>query len=195
MTFFIFFSLSEEDCEWCVRFQELGIRGNWAQYQAASVLSKFNERARLYNEPVLGQPKATRRFHTNETIPDGCESTIMLIRHCEKGHLKSHCNYVGYERSMYLATQFGTRWPVPQSPLYALKVKRRHKENFREVETVHAIADKFHLDINKDYRSTDKKALVDRVLHSVLSGKSCGKLTVISWQHSDIPKLARRLGM
>jgi hypothetical protein len=30
---------------------------------------------------------------------DGCESTVMLIHYCEKGNLKSRCNYNGYARS------------------------------------------------------------------------------------------------
>jgi hypothetical protein len=48
-----------------------------------------------------------QQHQKNETVPEGCESTIMLIRHCEKGNFKSHCNYVGHEQSVYLAGRFG----------------------------------------------------------------------------------------
>jgi hypothetical protein len=63
-------------------------------------------------------------------IPVGCESTLLLFRHCKDlgGHVRyedgtSHCSYLGFQRSVYLATLFGNvsdtnaRWPLP-SKLY-----------------------------------------------------------------------------
>jgi hypothetical protein len=48
-----------------------------------------------------------QQHQKNETVPEGCESTVMLLHHCEKGNLRSNRNYVGYERSVYLVGQFG----------------------------------------------------------------------------------------
>ena len=49
------------------------------------------------------------------TIPQGCESTVLIIRHCEDlgGHVRyedgsSHCSYLGFQRSVYFATLFGS---------------------------------------------------------------------------------------
>jgi hypothetical protein len=130
---------------------------------------------------------------TNEN--DGCEATIMLIRHCEKGGLKSHCSFMGFERSVYLATLFGDdkQWPAP-SQIYALNKDRTHKLNYREVETVQAISDTVGVPVNRDYSTLDTKALSHHLLDQLLDGDLCGKLVLVSWKHSDIPKLAQHLG-
>jgi hypothetical protein len=80
--------------------------------------------------------------------PEGCESTIVIIRHCEKGSVREHCAHVGFERAVYLATQFGfdrtDRWPAP-SFIFAEgpgQRKSQHKMNFREMETVGPTAEK-----------------------------------------------------
>ena len=80
-------------------------------------------------------------------VPDGCEATVMLVRHCEKGSVREHCDYMGFERSAYLSTLFGNhgeRWPAP-SYLFALSPDGRHnrrKMNFREIETLGPLANK-----------------------------------------------------
>jgi hypothetical protein len=129
----------------------------------------------------------------------GCEASVMILRHCEKGDLKSHCNYLGYERSVYLSTLFGNepsdRWPAP-SKIYALsKGGRKHKKfNLRELETVEALAAKHHLTVNNDYTILTTKPLAAHLLTKVVDGEQCGKLMVVSWKHSDIPRLAQHLG-
>jgi hypothetical protein len=70
--------------------------------------------------------------------PEGCEATVVIIRHCEKGSIREHCSYPGFERSVYLATLFGDdgeRWPAP-SQIFALSPGRHKKMNFREMELV-----------------------------------------------------------
>jgi hypothetical protein len=141
----------------------------------------------------------------NPNIPStGCEGTIMLLRHCEKGNLKSHCNYSGYERSVYLASLFGDkkaeRWPKP-SDIYALnrariskKKKHLKKVNLREVETVQTLASKHNIAINQEYTVDTTDELAEHLLRKVVDGDICGKLVVVSWKHSDIPRLAQYLG-
>jgi hypothetical protein len=195
------FMLMVFDSEWFENFRELGVYGVIAQARAKS---DFRAAAMslsdvLFDEELLA---SSRRHHKHEdqiSVPEGCESTVMLVRHCEKYNLRSHCNYVGYERSMYLATQFGyessDRWPPP-SKIYSLQVKRRHgkHKNFREVETAQAIANKFLLPIDEDYHTRDTKHLARDILRSILKGEKCGKLVLITWKHSDLPYLARKLG-
>jgi hypothetical protein len=82
----------------------------------------------------------------NDAPPEGCEATVMILRHCEKGRVREHCDTVGYERSVYLATLFGdeARWPSP-SYIFSEGPGHRHKRkkmNFRELETVGPIARK-----------------------------------------------------
>jgi hypothetical protein len=63
---------------------------------------------------------------------------VVIIRHCEKGSIREHCSYPGFERSVYLATLFGDdgeRWPAP-SQIFALSPGRHKKMNFREMELV-----------------------------------------------------------
>lgn len=81
-------------------------------------------------------------------VPDGCEATVMIVRHCEKGDIREHCDYLGFERSVYLAKQFGNsheeRWPAP-SFIFAMSPGGRHnkhKMNYREIETVGPLAEK-----------------------------------------------------
>ena len=156
---------------------------------------------------LLGSSRYSSSKHHHDHKPnlqlsspdEGCEGTVMIVRHCEKLNLKSHCDYVGFERSAYLAELFGNdgeRWPAP-SHIYALEPGHRNnpkKHNYREVETVQAISDKFDLKIDEAYSTADTAHLADTVLEQIKTGQVCGKVLLISWKHSDIPKLARKLG-
>jgi hypothetical protein len=132
-------------------------------------------------------------------VPDGCEATVMIIRHCEKGDVREHCAYVGYERSVYLATQFGEdgeRWPSP-SYIFAMSPPgqhNKHKMNFREIETVGPLAKKSGVTIDTSYTSHTKNSLTRQILTFLQTGQMCGKLTVVSWKHSEIGSLAHHLG-
>ena len=190
------------DSEWFGNVRELGVYGTFVQRSAESELQRATMKVSdVFVDPeLLGWPKRKKKKHSLlKMAPEGCETTVMLIRHCEKYNLKSHCNYVGYERAMYLATQFGhdksNRWPAP-SKIYALQVKRRHgkHKNFRELETVQEIAKKFKLPINEEFHTSDTKQLATTLLRSILQGEHCGGLILISWKHSNLPNLARKLG-
>jgi hypothetical protein len=135
------------------------------------------------------------------TIPAGCETTILIIRHCEKQgpsvadkDNNQHCSYVGHQRAHYLPTLFGTNmagtWPAP-SLLYALSEDRGGHVNYREVETLQPLASKFGLDILKHESNKDVAA---DILNQLAQGRLCGKVVLISWEHSVIGDLAVRLG-
>jgi len=153
-------------------------------------------------ESLLGRTSA-RGFEVKEDemihAHDGCEGTIMIMRHCEKGSIREHCNYLGYERSVYLASLFGHgpeyRWPEPSYLVAENPGDRRNpkKKNFREVETILPLGDKFNLTVDDSYSTLDTNKLARKIQGMLRSGELCGKLMVISWKHSKIPKLAHAL--
>jgi hypothetical protein len=125
---------------------------------------------------------------------DGCESTVLILRHCEKSDVAEHCAYDGFERSFYLSTLFGERWPVPYE-IYAERPAERNnpdKRNFREVETVGPTGLKFDIPIDQSYSSV--RPLAHAIWDHVESGTLCGRLVVVAWKHSDIAELGRFLG-
>lgn len=137
---------------------------------------------------------------TMKKLLDGCECTVLLIRHCEKGDLREDCSYLGFERSAYLATLFGPhdneKWPVP-SLLFAERPAGRNnpkKRNFREVETLRPTARKFNISIDTSYDIEHTSGLAAKLFKLMEEGQMCGKLAVISWKHSGIPHLASKLG-
>jgi hypothetical protein len=134
-------------------------------------------------------------------VSTGCETTILVMRHCEKEGPEvvdpdgnQHCSYLGHERAHFLPTLFGgddNKYPVP-SMLYALAAQRKHEHfNFREIETLVPLANKYGLPIQADYGSNTK--LVKHMFHRIASGEMCGKLALVSWKHDMIGDLARTL--
>ena len=146
-----------------------------------------------------GDSSSSSSSHKDPHAPEGCESTVLLVRHCEKLNLKSHCDYQGFERAVYLSTLFGhdhERWPAPTS-IYALQPSHRSnpkKRNYREIETVQAVANKFKLDINDKYGPSDNAALAEHIIDTIRRGDVCGKVILVSWKHSELPDLAQHLG-
>jgi len=130
------------------------------------------------------------------TAPPGCESTVLLLRHCDKPNVDdgdSHCSYVGFERSYHLATIFGERWPMP-SKLYAMTIDRLGHENFRQTETLEPLSLKSGLEIHSNYTSNENKKLANEIFKDLRDGSMCGQLAVISWKHSCMHTLAIDLG-
>jgi hypothetical protein len=109
----------------------------------------------LADSSLLTRP-VTRRMHKHKKKilkkvdadpEEGCEATVILVRHCEKGSVREHCSYPGYERSVYLASLFGDdneRWPAP-SAIFAENPRRhKNKMNFREIELVGPTSEKLN---------------------------------------------------
>lgn len=141
--------------------------------------------------------------HTDSATPPpppiDCQATIMLIRHCEKGDIREHCNQLGFERADYIATLFGNhdeKWPAP-TKIYALAAGERSNkavENKREIETVMPLSKKIKVPIDDKFGLHNKADFTNHLFESLRSGDVCGRMTLISWKHSDIPNLAHRLG-
>ncbi len=148
--------------------------------------------------PVLGDSIDAKS--TAKPPPEGCQGTVIIIRHCEKGSIREHCDTMGFERAHYISTLFGAeaeaRWPAP-SYLFALAPGERHNKhvnNYREVETLQPLSDKIGVPIDSSFGMDNKKDFSDHIFSLLRSGKMCGKVALISWKHQDIPHLARSLG-
>lgn len=139
------------------------------------------------------------REHDSE-LQEGCESTVIILRHCEKGRVTEHCAYDGFERSVYLASLFGddknSRWPLPIAIFAEAPDDRysRTKMNFREVETVGPLAEIAEVTVDDSYSDRTLTQLGKNILDVTRQGKMCGRTTVIVWKHSRIAHLARVLG-
>jgi hypothetical protein len=118
---------------------------------------------------------------------------------CEKGNIREHCDYVGFERSVYLATLFGhgsERWPAP-SFIFAQGPGNRHtrnKLNFRELETIGPLSKKLGVSVDYSYNDDTINDLALEILSYLQSGAMCGKVALVVWKHSRIGHLAHRLG-
>lgn len=137
----------------------------------------------------------------SKLISKGCESTLVLLRHCEKhgpsvrtsSDSSEHCSYIGQERAEYLATLFGGhphgKYPTP-SHLFALTPDRKSHKNFREWETLHPLSEKSGIMIEIAEHPTFAKDFFELLQAGVM----CGRVAVVSWKHSFMAELASRLG-
>jgi hypothetical protein len=135
---------------------------------------------------------------TADSVPSGCETTVMIVRHCEKDGAENlgangdhHCTYIGFERAAYFASLFGENgYPAP-SELYALNEDRGGHKTYREIEMLLPLANKFGLEVNSEYSKNEK--LAKDIFQQISSGQLCGKTVVVSWKHEFISELARHL--
>lgn len=131
------------------------------------------------------------------SLRTGCETTVLLLRHCEKGSVAEHCAYDGFERSVYLADAvFGYRWPYPSAIFVENPGRRRNPNrlNFREVETVGPLAQRSNVTVDDYYSNDNVRDLTKGMLGAIQSGLWCGKVVVIVWKHSSIAHIGRLLG-
>jgi len=152
------------------------------------------------NERQIEQKQQHSLVPPPKRCSTNCESTISLIRHCEKDVAREHCSYVGYERSLYLSTLFGNlttdRWPIP-SYIFALSPGERRLKNvrnWREVETVMPLSHVNNMTVDYSFGLDEREGLVEHILGLLRSGVLCGKSVIICWKHSDLANLAQSLG-
>jgi hypothetical protein len=120
---------------------------------------------------------------------------VILIRHGEKPKEGAHLSLRGQERAAALIPffmgnpqmlEFGT--PVA---IYAMSPTKSPEDNtsMRAIETVQGLADALHLQLKKHHRS-EYHAMAEEILN-------CpdyeGKMVLICWEHTVIPKLAEAL--
>jgi hypothetical protein len=170
---------------------------------AGSVVRIQNGRSSILPEAVATNAmNKLSDMSSSSSLLAGCrESTLLILRRCEKEgpsvtdtHGNQHCSYLGHERAHFLPSLFGVdKWPFP-SLLYALSDDRGGPHvNYREMETLTpALANKLGLEINSQFRNY--RNMAEDYFTQLSSGSLCGQTTVVSWEHSVIPNLARTLG-
>jgi len=157
---------------------------------------------KLNTVSIKALQRLNKHVHDQQSIiAKGCESTLVLMRHCEKhgptvvdDDGNEHCSYLGAQRADFLATLFGPtveeRWPTP-AHLFGLTPTRKRRWNFREWETLQPLSKRSGVAIDVVNHNHD---LVDQYFALLQSGSLCGQVTVVSWKHDTIPDLAAQLG-
>ena len=155
----------------------------------------------IHSPTTIPQQQQQPQQYTTPSPPQNCEATIMLLRHCEKvgpsvldNKGNSHCSVMGWRRNQYLASLFGTRWPLP-TQLYAKSIDRDTHQNYRQVETLELVANKTGLSIDSQYN--DERPLANHILQTFYedqAGPPCGEIIAIAWKHSGMNALAQALG-
>ena len=123
---------------------------------------------------------------------------VMIIRHAEKplGDSKNgNLSPEGFKRAqaipwLFLQQPGSTRLPRFPRPdaLFATDVSG-HSE--RPLETITPLAQVLKLHVNHDYSDAE----VGPLAKEVTSGKYAGKVVLIAWHHSEIPRLAKAFGV
>jgi hypothetical protein len=175
----------------------LGKNKKWKRHRAQTIADDYRE---SFLDAIKSDSAADiHPFEKKAKVQNGCEASVVIVRHCEKASIREHCSYIGYERAVFLATLFGNkkeRWPTP-SYLYAENPSWRNnpkKNNFREIETLLPLADKVKVTIDSTFSTISTSGLAKELLGKLSSGEMCGKVAVVSWKHTGIAALANKLG-
>jgi hypothetical protein len=116
-------------------------------------------------------------------------SVTMLIRHGEDvGERDFHLSPKGGQRAAALPKLFGPQLPKPDVIIAA----HASKESNRPFETVEPLARELRLPIDTRFRDDDFRLLANELLSDPNYN---GKVVLVCWHHTKIPKLARALGV
>jgi hypothetical protein len=150
-------------------------------------------------------------------------ATVLLLRHCDDHGLYAkddedygdkHCSHLGFQRTRYLPTLFGTRWPAHPQFLFAQLPPQRTVQqpspprrgiNYRQIETVLPLAERENLPIHV---VQDPNQLASAIFQQLFvlatttsTSSSCHEdndgdilLAVVAWKHAFIPDVAAALG-
>jgi hypothetical protein len=171
---------------WKVHLAQEARTAQSASLRSADAMAKLNDRV----------------YRHDLALTKGCESTLVMLRHCEKDGPNTadsqgnmHCSYVGLERSHYIASLFGPdvadRWPLPHH-LFALAPDRIGHLNFREYETLHPLSRKAGVETELAHHPAFAAQYLDMLVSD--DNYVCGKVSVLSWKHEYLPDLAVELG-
>lgn len=177
------------------------------EWHALKLLHKYQKEADEALD-LLKSLSPTGNLSSDELndIPTGCETTVLIFRHCEDlgGHVRyadgtSHCSYLGFQRSLYLATLFGNstgttnkaRWPLP-SRLYGMW--NSDGTNKRQYEMLVPLSKKADVTIQMFPFETAATELRDDLFGLLSSGTFCHQVVAVAWKHKFIRPLAAALG-
>jgi hypothetical protein len=155
---------TEEEMDLAREYEVSFLSGGIQKIRSAQFLadsSFLNRRLHHHSKKILKKVDADPE--------DGCEATVIIVRHCEKGTIREHCSYPGYERSVYLASLFGDgneRWPAPSAIFAENPRRRKDKMNFREMELVGPTSEKVNGAYATFYRGRMQFVLSSRACRS-----------------------------
>lgn len=133
---------------------------------------------------------ALLRGPSGEVAPATHPARILLMRHAEKPDDPEdfHLSDTGRVRAQKLASYIPKTFGKPDIIFAA----RRSKRSNRSVETMEPLAAATGVPVDKTYDDDKPKALIARLISDTALA---GKTVVICWHHSDLPKIARSLGV
>lgn len=137
----------------------------------------------------LISPAPARPHGASPFAPRMGPSRLVLLRHAEKTGDKSdpHLSPAGIKRAEQIVAYIPATFGPPQFLIAA----RSSNRSRRPVETLEPLAAALALDINS--RLDDEEC--DELVRSLADKpRFRGKLGVISWRHSDLPRLIEALG-
>ena len=115
-------------------------------------------------------------------------SKIIIIRHAEKQTQNENLNCMGLNRSLKLVDVLYKKIGVPSSIYVPSLGNGNRTTHSRMFQTVTPFAVRYNLSINSGYDSSDLKSLAKEI-----AGQQ--GTTLLVWNHSDIPALAKALGV
>lgn len=115
---------------------------------------------------------------------------IVLLRHGEKPDADKDRSLspAGAARAQALATILPQRFP---SIRYLFAAEPTDKSE-RSKLTLEPVAERLALSVETPYKNKDYDKLARELLHE---GRYAGRTVVIAWNHSNLPELARALGV
>jgi hypothetical protein len=119
-------------------------------------------------------PFLSLHCHSCHSCLHHCTIASRSTTDCEKGNIREHCDYVGFERSVDRHTP--------------------EKLNFREIETIGPLSKKLGVSVDYTYSDESINELAAEILKYLQTGEMCGKVALVVWKHSRLGHLAHHLG-
>ena len=124
----------------------------------------------------------------SQALHHGVLLKVVIIRHCEKPDSGSNCTCAGLNRALALPNVLDTVTGTPDYtyvPSLEMGKKTKHSRMF---ETVMPFAVQKNLDINSKFDEADTANVALELM------KKRGVVLMV-WEHSNIPPIARNLGV
>jgi hypothetical protein len=121
-------------------------------------------------------------------------SQVILMRHGEKPPEGNYLSLKGRERAAALVPCF-LGFPAllhygPPAAIYAMKSSPLDP-SIRSEQTMMFLADELNLPIQNEFGYRETEQLVEKIKNAE---EYEGKMVIICWSHTELPKLAMRLG-
>ena len=143
---------------------------------------------------------------TPSATPDGCATTLYVIRHCDKPKDDTddygECTETGFERADYIARLWGGDYAGDAAARYdppALLLARAPTGTGgqgdgvkREAQTLAPLGAALGLEVDTSLHTTSSAE--KRLARAIAHGEFCGASVLVCWKHTFIPKLLEELG-